>query len=433
MKLHGNMNVKNGILYIGQRDLNELKTKYGTPLYIMDEDFLRKTLDTFKAGFKADGIKTEVIYASKALSNVHILKIINEYDMGLDVVSGGEIFTALKAGFNPEKIYFHGNNKLEDELELAVKFGIGVIVLDNESEFELLKRILDKRNKNNMGNSPRQRVMLRVNIGIEAHTHEYIQTTKNDSKFGVSVFDERTVELIKKIAAEETVEFLGVHSHIGSQIFDKNSFFKLADKMSEYISDVEKKLGIKMSHMNLGGGFGVYYVEGDNPPNMEEFLPEYIRKIKESIDKYGLEIETVYIEPGRSIVCNAGSTLYTVGSTKKTYGGKNYIFVDGGMTDNIRPALYQAAYEAVNVGKVEEGADEVYTIAGKCCESGDVIIRDITLPETESGDLILVSSTGAYNFSMSSNYNKIQRPAMVFLKQDGETLAVKRQTYEDLL
>ena len=426
MKLLGNMNIKNDELYIDEVSCSELSTKYGTPLYIIDERYFRDRIKLYKNNFVSEDIETRILYASKAMLNLYTANLINQEKIYIDVVSGGELYTVLKANFPSEKIYFHGNNKLDNELNLAIDNRVGTIVIDNEFEFYRLENLLKGKNIH-------QKVLLRVNPGIDAHTHEYIKTTKLDSKFGESIFDDKILELIKKMSLSEKISFEGFHCHIGSQIFDENSFFKEAETMLMFIKEVEEKINIKIDELNLGGGFGVYYTKEDNPFNLAKFLNKYIEKIELLNKKYELNLKKIDIEPGRSLVCNAGSTLYSVGGVKETFGGKNYIFVDGGMTDNPRPALYQAEYEAALTNKVNSKKTNIYTVAGKCCESGDILIKNIKLPKVEVNDLLLISSTGAYTYSMSSNYNRIEKPAMVFVNKKTAKLAVRRQTYDDLL
>ncbi len=425
MKLLGNMNTRNGKLYINDFSMEYLRDKYKTPLYIVDEtDFLDRCKE-FTENFRSEVFDTEVLYASKALLNIYVAKLIKEMNMSIDVVSGGELYTVLKAGFPKDKIYFHGNNKTIEELEFALDEQIGYLVIDNEQEFANLKMLLQERDTV-------QKVLLRVNPGIEAHTHEYIKTSKNDSKFGESIFDKRTPALVAEISAFEKLDFRGFHAHIGSQIFDEDSFFKSAAVMMDFTQSVGKELGIKIPELNLGGGYGIYYTRTDKNFNIGRFLRKYIDYLETYNERHKIGLEKLMIEPGRSLIANSGSTLYTVGGVKQTYGKKNYIFIDGGMADNIRPALYQAEYEACLTNKMDEPIAGKYTVAGKCCESGDILIKDIRLPKPEPGDLLLVSSTGAYNYSMSSNYNRIGRPAMVFLS-DKDKLAVRRQTYEDII
>ena len=426
MKLLGNMNIKADELYIGNFSTSYLAEKFGTPLFIIDEEDFRNKARNYRDSFKTENLETRVLYASKAMLNIYTANVIKEENLYIDVVSGGELFTVLKANFPPEKVYFHGNNKLEKELLMAIENGVGTIVIDNIDEIERLSKILK-------ANKVKQNVLLRVNPGIDAHTHEYIKTTKMDSKFGESIFDENIYNIVKTMVDDEFMVFNGFHCHIGSQIFEKESFFDEAKTMLKFTKDVEEKLNIEILEINLGGGFGIYYTEEDNPFELTTFLKEFISEIERLIKELRLNIKVVDIEPGRSLISNSGSTLYTVGGVKETYGGKDYIFIDGGMTDNPRPALYQAKYEAIIANKASEIEKSLYSIAGKCCESGDVLIEDFLLPKPETGDLLLISSTGAYNYSMSSNYNRIERPAMVFVNKDEVNLAVRRQTYEDLI
>lgn len=426
MKLHGNMNVKDDELYIGEHGVTSLAKEYGTPLYIMDKKDFKDRAKLYRESFVSEKMETEVIYASKALLNLYMADLVHKEGLSIDVVSGGELWTVLKSGFPKEKIYFHGNNKLEKELKFAVESEIGCIILDNKQELEDLNKVLEGRNY-------KQKVLLRVNPGIEAHTHEYIKTSKDDSKFGESIYDEDIFSFIERINNSENIDFVGLHCHIGSQVFEKESFYKTAEVMMDFIKDVEDKTGIEISDLNLGGGFGAYYIEGDKPMELSEFLRELVDRVQEYNDKLGLNLKKLHIEPGRSLVTNSGSTLYTVGSTKKTFGGREYIFIDGGMTDNPRPSLYQAEYEAIVANKASQKPEKEWTIAGKCCESGDILIEDIKLPIVEKDDLILVSSTGAYNYSMSSNYNRIEKPAMIFIDGKDIDVAIKRQTYEDLI
>lgn len=424
MKLFGNLNVVDNEIYLGKYSMNYLKEKYGTPLYIVDEDFFRETIRKFKNNFKSNKFNTNILYASKALLNKYIANVVCEEGISIDAVSGGEIYTILNSKMSADKIYFHGNNKLKKELEFAVDSGVGKIVIDNVSEINKLEAILKDKKKT-------QKVLIRFNPGIDAHTHEYIATSKNDSKFGLSIFSDDIFDVIKRVANSKYFELLGFHAHIGSQVFREESFFSEADEMINFIKKVSDK-GIRIEELNLGGGFGIYYTSEDSPFEIEGFLKRYIKKIEEFLEKNNLKIKTITIEPGRSLISNAGHTLYTAEIIKKTYGGKNFIFIDGSMNDNIRPALYGAKYEASIANKFNDNLEEVYTIAGKCCESGDIIIRDIMLPKVEEGDLILVSSTGAYNYSMSSNYNRVERPAMIFVS-DEVKVAVRRETYEDLM
>ena len=426
MKLFGTSKVVDNELNIGGVGVKELREKFSTPLYVMDQALLEENMAIFRDNFKSDKFKTEVIYASKAFLAVAMAQLVNRNGLSMDVVSGGELFTAIKAGFPMEKLYFHGNNKTYDELELAIDNNLGTIIVDNPLELHRLNKICADKNK-------KTKVLLRVNPGIDAHTHEYIQTSKFSSKFGESIFDEEIFNIIKEFLNSENVILEGFHCHIGSQIFDEKPFFGAIDVMFKFAKEVEEKTGFASKVINLGGGFGIYYSEEDNPIALQDFVTRMISDLEIKKEEYGLSVEQVNIEPGRSIVANSGTTIYTVGGVKDTFSGKKYIFVDGGMTDNIRPALYQAKYEGVIANKMLEAPTLCATVAGKCCESGDVLIHDSYFAEAVDGDILAIASTGAYNYSMSSNYNRIIKPAVVFVKDGKAQLVVKRETYEDLV
>ena len=426
MRLFDGMTVENGELNISGVGVSELKAQYGTPLYVYDENMLVNQCRTFINNFKSSKFNTEVLYASKAFSCLEVLRIASREGLGVDVVSLGEIHTAYKAGYDMRRAYFHGNNKTREELQYALEVGVGTIVIDNDYEYEMINEIVRES-----GNTVD--VLLRINTGIDAHTHEYIKTAKDDSKFGYSVYDETIYDLIADINNQSNLNFVGFHSHIGSQIFEKTSFFEAVKVVMEFTKKVQERLGLTISVLNLGGGFGVYYTEEDRPFELAEFLREYIEVVERESDNFGLDLTKVVIEPGRSLTCNAGSTLYSVGGVKKTFAGREYVFVDGGMADNPRYALYKAKYQAMLANKMNEEADTTYTVAGKCCESGDMLVMDAKLPKAEQGDLLLVSSTGAYNYSMSSNYNRLPKLPVVFVKDGKAKVAVRRENYEDLI
>ena len=426
MRLFDGMTVENGELNISGVGVSELKAQYGTPLYVYDENMLVNQCRTFINNFKSSRFNTEVLYASKAFSCLEVLRIAGREGLGVDVVSLGEIHTAYKAGYDMRRAYFHGNNKTREELQYALEVGVGTIVVDNDYEYEMINEIVRES-----GNTVD--VLLRINTGIDAHTHEYIKTAKDDSKFGYSVYDETIYDLIADINNQSNLNFVGFHSHIGSQIFEKTSFFEAVKVVMEFTKKVQERLGLTISVLNLGGGFGVYYTEEDRPFDLTEFLREYIEVVECESDNFGLDLTKVVIEPGRSLTCNAGSTLYSVGGVKKTFAGREYVFVDGGMADNPRYALYKAKYEAMLANKMNEESDTTYTVAGKCCESGDMLVMDAKLPKAEQGDLLLVSSTGAYNYSMSSNYNRLPKLPVVFVKDGTSRLVVKGETLEDLI
>ncbi len=426
MKFFGTMEARNNELYIGGVGVGSLREKFGTPLYIIDEESFKEKVQIFIDNFKSDKFETRVIYASKAFTNLYMVNLVAELGLYLDVVSGGELYTALKGGMASERIYYHGNNKLYDELEFAISDAVGTIVVDNEYEYRLISKIANR-------DQVRISILLRVNPGIEAKTHKYIQTAKHDSKFGMSIFNEKTKELIEKMNADKCIDFRGIHCHIGSQIFDEKFFFAAAQAMIQFAYDIETKLNLDIKEINLGGGFGVYYTEKDEPFNLPEFLQKYIRLIEEKLSALAFNVEIISIEPGRSLINNAGSTIYTIGGIKETITGLQYLFVDGGMTDNPRHALYQAAYEAGIANKINDELVQEYTVSGKLCETGDILIKNVMLPEASPGDILVIPSTGSYNYSMSSNYNGMKKPAVVFVKNGECQLAVKRESYDDLI
>lgn len=426
MKFFGTMEARNNELYIGGVGVGSLREKFGTPLYIIDEESFKEKVQIFIDNFKSDKFETRVIYASKAFTNLYMINLVAELGLYLDVVSGGELYTALKGGMASERIYYHGNNKLYDELEFAISDAVGTIVVDNEYEYRLISKIAHR-------DQVRVSILLRVNPGIEAKTHKYIQTAKHDSKFGMSIFNEKTKELIEEMNADKCIDFRGIHCHIGSQIFDEKFFFAAAQAMIQFAYDIETKLNLDIKEINLGGGFGVYYTEEDEPFNLPEFLQKYIRLIEEKLSALAFNVEIISIEPGRSLINNAGSTIYTIGGIKETITGLQYLFVDGGMTDNPRHALYQAAYEAGIANKINDELVQEYTVSGKLCETGDILIKNVMLPEASPGDILVIPSTGSYNYSMSSNYNGMKKPAVVFVKNGECQLAVKRESYDDLI
>lgn len=413
------IHINNGNLMIGTFTAKQLAERFGTPLYVIDEKHVRNQARLFKNSFTHPTLKSEVIYASKAFLTLAMCKLIQDEGLSLDVVSGGELYTASIAGFDMKRVYFHGNNKSADELKMAIDLGVGTIVLDNESELNLLLSLLYNP----------QKVLLRVNPGIEAHTHEYIATTKNDSKFGLSTADPATLTLIERLNQEPLIEFAGLHAHIGSQIFEAESFYKEAETLLKYIRDHQ----LNVAELNLGGGFGVAYTSDDHPLSLAGFLNGLLNHIAKTLSELGLPPMKIMIEPGRSIVANAGTTLYTIGSTKTTINGKNYVFVDGSMADHIRTVLYDAQYTALIANRADQPCDTHYTVTGKACESGDIIIKDAYLPVCNQGDILAVLSTGAYHYTMSSNYNRLPRPAVIFVHDDQARIVVKRETYQDLI
>ncbi len=426
MKFFGRMEARNNELYIGGVGVERLRQEYGTPLYVIDEGDFKEKAGVFMKNFRSEQFETRVIYASKAFTNLYMAGLLAELGLYMDVVSGGELYTALKGGMAPEKVYYHGNNKLLKELEFALTDKVGTIVVDNEYEYQLLSELANRK-------QVKLSVLLRVNPGIEAKTHKYIQTAKDDSKFGMSIFNQKTQDLIEEMSKDKYVDFRGIHCHIGSQVFDEKFFFASAHAMIQFAYEIATKLKVNIKEINLGGGFGVYYTEKDRPFELAVFLKKYIQVIEEKLNSLNFRLETISIEPGRSLINNSGSTIYTIGHIKETITGRQYIFIDGGMTDNPRPALYQAEYEAGIANKINNEPVQEYTVAGKLCETGDILIENVKLPEASPGDILIIPSTGAYTYSMSSNYNKIERPAVVFVEEGECRLAVKRESYADLI
>lgn len=429
MNLRQTMNINDkGHLQIGGVDACDLVKKYGTPLYVMDEDYIRAVCRAFKNTVENTYGTGGVAYASKAFSCKAIYEIAKQEGMYIDVVSGGEIYTANSVGFDMKKAYFHGNNKLVQEIKLALECGVGTFVVDNLAEADILDEMSARY-------GVVQKVLVRVNPGVEAHTHSYIQTAKPDSKFGFSIKNGSADEIIEKILTKKNLHFAGLHCHIGSQIFDKKAFALAVDVVTDYVVALKNK-NIEVEELNFGGGFGVYYSEGDPKYDVNEYC-EYValltNELSNAVEKKSIKKPFFMIEPGRSIVGEAGVTLYSVGAIKEIKDLKKYVSIDGGMTDNIRPALYDAKYEVVLANRATEKSEEIVTIAGKCCESGDIIAKDIALPKAQRGDIVAVFTTGAYNYSMASNYNRNLLPPVVFVKDGKSAYAVKPQTYEDII
>ncbi len=415
----------NNNLEIGGCDLVELVEKYETPLYVIDETTLRSICKDYKNAFKAYD-KVNMMYASKALCNIAITQILAQEGFGFDAVSGGEIYTVYKAGVDMSKVLFNGNNKSYDELELALTLGVGRISVDNFFELSLLNEIAKSKNIT-------VDILLRITPGIECHTHEYIQTGHLDCKFGFDLTQiDDAVELI--LNEYKNLKLRGLHAHIGSQIFETSIYGDEIELLIKELARLDDKYGLKLDEINIGGGLGVKYVESDCPPSTYEIAEIIINKLNSAVRKYQIDYPSVFLEPGRSIISTAGVTLYTIGSSKQVPQGTKYVSVDGGMADNIRPALYQAEYIAEIANKPENhNALQKVTIAGRFCESGDILIKDIELPNPEEGDILCVFNTGAYNYSMASNYNRVQKPAMVLVNNSQSAIIVLRETLDDLI
>ncbi len=428
MFISKNLNVnEKGNLIIGGIDTVDLAKKYGTPLYVLDEDLIRENCEKFKKSINNYYSKNGLVcYASKAFSCKEIYRIMKDEQMGVDTVSIGEMYTAISAGFPSEKIYLHGNNKTTEELRFAVENKIGRIVVDNLNELELLDSIAKDINS-------KVDILIRVKPGIDAHTHDFIKTGQIDSKFGFAIETGEALSAAKIASKFENINLIGVHCHIGSQILDVDPFVLAADVMMKFISDVKDETGIEMRELNLGGGFGIKYIDKDDPVDYEEYMKAVAYMIQKKCDQYNLNKPFIVIEPGRSLIAPTGITLYTVGVRKEIPNIRTYISIDGGMTDNPRYALYKSEYDAIVANKANEEKSEKVTVAGKCCESGDLIGENMPLQHAEPGDILAVCATGAYNYSMSSNYNRNLKPAVIMIKGGKSRVIVNRETLEDLV
>lgn len=416
-----------GHLTIGGIDTISLAKEYGTPLYVMDEDVIRDNCRKFKESidkyYDGEGL---VCYASKVFCCRAMCKIAIEEKIGLDVASEGELYTAISVGFPTDKICLHGNNKSDDELTFALSHGVGHIVVDNLYELERLNKIAEKLHK-------KANIMFRVKPGIDAHTHSFIQTGQIDSKFGLALETGEAFKAVRTAISLENVNLRGLHCHIGSQIFEIEPFELAAKVMLNFIAKIKNELDYEISELDLGGGFGIKYVENDNPPDYEAYMQRVSAVVNSECESLGIKRPFIMIEPGRSIAGPAGITLYTAGAVKEIPDIRTYVSVNGGMVDNPRYILYQAEYEALVANKANEEKTEVITLAGRCCESGDLIGENMPIQKVESGDIIAVLATGAYNYSMSSNYNRLPKPAVVMVKGGKTRIAVKRETLEDII
>ena len=428
MKLQGTMEIKDNVLHIGGVNTLNLVKKYKTPLYVFDEELIRSKCREYIKSFKVKENGNKVAYAGKAFLTKYMCKLVCEEGLCLDVVSGGELYTAYKAGMPMENILFHGNNKTVDEVKLGIELGVGRFVVDNFYELDLIEKFCLENNKT-------QKIYFRVTPGIDAHTHKYIRTGQIDSKFGFALINGDFYKAVEKVKQYKNIELVGIHAHIGSQIFEIKPFLDEVEIMLKLLKEVnENNDDINLTEVDLGGGIGVYYTEEDKPKTISEFCEAIINKADEVCEELNIKRPTLLIEPGRSLVANAGSTIYTVGSIKEIKNVRTYVSVDGGMTDNIRPSLYQADYECGIVNKINKtGHNHKVTIAGKCCESGDILISDTEIGDINSGDILITTTTGAYGYSMASNYNKIPKNPVVFVQNGEDKLACKRQSYEDLL
>lgn len=426
MHLYGTQTITpEGHLAIGGVDTIDLANEYGTPLFVYDIALFRERARGFVDTFKKENVKAQVAYASKAFSAVAIYQVAKEEGLSVDVVSGGELFTALKAGFPTEKIHFHGNNKSVEELTYALESKIGCIVIDNFYEIDLLKKLTRERQQ-------KMAVLIRVTPGVEAHTHDFITTGQADSKFGFDLSNGQADEAFKALYEDEYLALQGMHCHIGSQIFETEAFSLAAKKVVDKMAEWKQQYGFEATVLNLGGGFGIRYTAEDAPLEPAVYVDDMIKAVKKEAAEFNIELPEIWIEPGRSLVGDAGTTLYRVGSHKTVPDVREYIAIDGGMSDNIRPALYEAKYEGAIANNMNAALTTNYTVAGKLCESGDKIIEDIELPVVQTGDILATFCTGAYGYSMASNYNRVGRPAVVFVENGKHQLVVKRESYADM-
>lgn len=414
-------------LFIEGCDVAELVKEYSTPLYVMNENLIRSNCKRYTK-FISENFKDGSFpcFASKALSCLEIYRIMKEEGMGVDVVSGGELYTALKAGFPADRIFFHGNNKTSDELEFALKNGIGRIIVDNLTELHTLNKIATENNL-------KVKIGLRIKPGIDAHTHDYIRTGQIDSKFGFAIENGEAMEAVKIALTYNNLILTQLHCHIGSQIFDKTPFCDAVKVMLGFISDIHNETGMWISELNIGGGLGAKYTDADTPLEIEDYLAPVADTLHNFCKENNIPEPDFHIEPGRSIVGEAGTTLYTLGAIKDIKDVRTYISVDGGMADNIRYALYNAEYTVINASRNTGKVMDNITIAGKCCESGDLIQEGVSLVDPQVGDILAVLTTGAYNYSMASNYNRITKPAMIMVKDSTHRLVIKRESYDDLI
>ena len=415
-----------GHLLIGGLDTLALAKEFGTPLYVMDERTIRKSCSLYKTSIdNYYGGKGLVLYASKALCCKELCRIAGDEGLGLDVVSGGELYTALSAGFDPAKLYFHGNNKSADEINYALDSGVGRIVVDNFDELMLLNRLSGEKGK-------KTPILFRIKPGVDAHTHDFVKTGQIDSKFGFALETGEAEQAVRRAMEMPNVDLVGIGCHIGSQIFEISPFELAAEIMVGFMADMRDKHGAHMRELDLGGGFGIKYLPSHDPVEYNRYMEKVSKTVKRCCVERSMELPFILMEPGRSIVASAGITLYTVGTVKEIPGIRTYVTVDGGLTDNPRYALYHAQYDVVIADRALEPRTKIVTIAGRCCES-DPLQENIAIQEPKVGDTVAFFATGAYNYSMASNYNRVPRPAMIMVKDGAARVIIKRESYEDII
>lgn len=417
--------ILNSQLHIDNISTVDIAKKYGTPLYVYSYKDIKNQIQTLKEQFENKYENVRIAYASKAFNCIAICQIMQHLGVCLDIVSEGELYTAKKAGFDMKNIEINGNNKLISELEDAIEYGVGRIIVDGLSELDIIEDICKRKNK-------RTKILFRITPGVDSHTNEKISTGKLDSKFGIPIDEDVLYPQIEKAINSEYVDFLGFHFHVGSQLFDNISHLLATDIILDIVKNVKEKYNYDIKELNLGGGFGATYTNEQRKP-YSYFLDPMMKKIEDFCKKINIDRPAIVIEPGRSIIAEAGIQLYSVGQIKDIKDVRKYVSVDGGMSDNIRPSLYDAKYDAIIANRADENADDLVTICGKCCESGDILIKDIMLPTPKRDDIIAVFTTGAYGYSMASNYNKLPKPAVVMIKDGKVFEIIKRQSYEDMI
>lgn len=418
---------ENGHLFFANHDTSFLAKKYGTPVYLMDEERIRNRCRTYLSAMKkAFGDKSKVLYASKAASFKRIYEIMNEEEMGIDVVSSGEIYTVLRAGYPLQNAYFHSNNKTDEDISFAIENGIGYFVVDNEEELFAVQAEAEKRKIN-------QKILLRLTPGIDPHTYAAVSTGKVDSKFGNAIETGQAEKITRLALDQKNIDLRGFHCHVGSQVFDSDVYLRASSVMLDFVADIKAKTGYEAKELDLGGGYGVRYVVDQPVIDIAENIMQVGKFINEKCASLGIAIPLIALEPGRSIVADAGLTLYTVGSVKRIPGYKNYVSVDGGMTDNVRFAMYGSPYTLLPALNMNSPRDMQCSVVGRCCESGDIIQNNVSLPENiRRGDILACLTTGAYHYSMASNYNRVPRLPIVMLSANNSYIAVKRETFEDI-
>ncbi len=418
--------VRDDHLFVGGVDMVELAREQGTALYVMDEADMRARMQSYLRSFRSRHENSDVVYASKAFLNKEAARIVNAEGLCLDVSGGGELACALAAGFPADRIFMHGNNKTPQELREAISAGVGRIIIDSRIELGRISQIAGEL-------GVEQAVYMRITPGVEADTHQYIRTGCEDSKFGFTMRDDFAYRCVRDVLAAPNVRLAGLHCHIGSQIFALHSYPEAVEVMVDLMARIKQGYGVELGELDMGGGLGVAYTAADNPASIDEFAETVTAAVRAACEKHGVPLPRLLVEPGRSLVANAGVTLYTVGIIKTLPGIRKYVAVDGGMSDNIRTALYHADYEPVIANKAAHPRTEIVTIAGKHCESGDAVVVDMPMQRPDLGDIVAVFGTGAYNHTMSSNYNGQPRPAVVFVKDGEARVTTRRETYDDLM